>query len=78
MTTTSPLETASPKSLEELFNTDPALFTGPDDPRVVEIVEALRRDRARWIEKEKAAPKEKAKKEKVAATLDLNLDDLGL
>lgn len=70
----SPLAQASPSSLEELFNTDPDLFTGPDDPRVVQIVQALRADRARWIEDEKKP----TKKEKIAASADLKIEDLGL
>lgn len=69
----SPLAQVSPTSLETLFNTDPATFTGPDDPRVIEIVNALRADRARWVENEK-----KPKKEKIAAAANLKIEDLDL
>lgn len=71
----SPLSQVLPNSLDELFNTSPDEFTGPDDPRVLQIVQAFRNERARWNADEKAA---KAKPQKIAAKSDLNLEDLGL
>lgn len=70
---TSILENVSPLSLDEIFNTDPNLFTGPDDPRVVKVVEALRADRAKWLEAE-----QKSKVQKTAVTKETKLEDLGL
>lgn len=75
MSDISPLTQALPNSLEELFNTDPELFTGPDDPRIIQIVQAMRADRARWVEKEKIAKAPKVTK-KPLAELDLSFDDL--
>lgn len=74
MSEQSPLTQVSPTSLEDLFNTDPDLFEGPDDPRVVQIVEALRIDRARWLAAEAAGKKPK----KTEAPPDLSFGDLQL
>lgn len=63
----SPLSSASPTSLEELFSKDP--WDLSDSDRMAIIV-ALRSERARW------EFGEKAKKMGKKATTDLNLDDL--
>lgn len=70
----SPLSEPDPDSLTHLFNLDPDEFTGPDDPRLVKMVMALRADRARWDlnEKKKAAAPKKVAGEK------LSLGDLDL
>lgn len=75
--TESPLSQVSPTSLEELFNQDPTIWTGPDDPRCVQIVTALRAERARWTVEQKAK-KAAPSGPKQTANANLSLDDLNL
>jgi hypothetical protein len=64
----SPLVTASPESLAELFERDPLTLTDGDIER---IVTELRSAREKWLIVEK-------KGKKVAASGTLSLADLGL
>jgi hypothetical protein len=64
----SPLATARPDSLAELFERDPLNLTDGDIER---IVQELRSAREKWIIAEK-------KGKKVAASGTLSLSDLGL
>lgn len=75
--TDSPLEQVSPTSLEDLFNQDPTIWSGPSDDRVKFIVQKLREDRARWNVEERVKKAAKGSPKK-AADLNLKLDDLDL
>lgn len=69
--TSSPLTQVDPKSLNELFNTSPDDLT---DEEVAKIVKKLQDDRVLFL----ATPQKKSGTKKVAADLDLKIDDLGL
>lgn len=63
----SPLEEATPDSLQELFDRDPLQLTDSD---IEKIVTELRAQRARWEVRE-------AKPKKTSAPATLDLKDLG-
>jgi hypothetical protein len=65
----SPLSQVNPKSLNELFNTAPDDLT---DAEVGAIVAKLQEDRRLFL-----ATPPKAKSKKVAADLNMTIDDLG-
>jgi hypothetical protein len=71
----SPLNQVQPNSLEELFNQDPSIWSGPDDPRCIQIVNAFRAERARWGQEQKVA---KSKPNGKKASPNLSLDDLNM
>lgn len=75
MTNESPLSQVSPTSLEELFNQDPTIWSGPDDPRCIQIVTAFRAERARWSVEQKVKKAAPAKK---TSSPNISLDDLDL
>lgn len=68
----SPLEEASPDSLQELFSRDPLQLTDPDVEKIVQI---LRDRRALWNVEE---TRTQSGKKKVEAQPGLSLEDLGL
>lgn len=68
--TTSPLSQVTPESLNEIFNKDPELVS---DEEIEKIVKALRADRERFIQTEKAPRPTKQK-----ADDSITLEDLGL
>lgn len=67
----SPLSLVNPKSLNELFNTSPDELT---DAEVAVIVAKFQADRLLFL----ANPAKKAGAKKVAADLNMSIDDLGL
>lgn len=66
----SPLSQVNPKSLNELFNTSPDELT---DEEVAVIVAKFQADRILFL----ANPTKKTGPKKVAADLNLSIDDLG-
>lgn len=76
----SPLDEATPESLNDLFSRDPLDLAEPD---IEKIVQYLRSARERWDTAEsqgkKSAPRAaKAPAAKVSADPTMSLDDLGL
>jgi hypothetical protein len=74
MMSENPLNEASPRSLEEIFSSDPLNLTRQD--RDV-IVSELRRARENWI-KEEASGKKRSSAGKAPPPPNLKLSDLGL
>ena len=70
----SPLTEVKPESLQELFNKPPLRLT---DAEVDKIVAKLQEDRQKFLTME-AAPKAAPKAKKVAADLNLKIEDLDL
>jgi len=72
----SPLTQVNPESLAELFNTPPDVLAEAPD-KVDRIVAILQAEREKFLLKE-SEPKASAKPKKVAADLNLKIEDLDL
>ena len=70
----SPLSLANPKSLDELFSSDPDDLEKKDFELVIK---EMRAQAARWAAAE-AAGKRTVKQPKLTAPVNLSLDDLGI
>lgn len=73
--TNSPLQQASPLSLNELFNKDPETLSPQEEDA---IIEALRADRKRFVTEDAAKPVRTAAAAKSDAKGIATLADLGL
>ena len=70
-----PLSEANPKSLDEIFSSDPGSLS---EKELSLVVKELREQSARWTIAETAGKKSAPKMPKTSAPVSLSLKDLGL